>query len=676
VYVSSGTFTMNGGTISGNTAYSYGGGVYVSSSGTFTKQSGGTIYGSDAYGSLKNTANYGDSYGHAVYINSSPAKKRDTTVGEGVTLDSSVSGSSGGWAETMPANLSLEDTLTWISNNAAEGDNYTITVSTDAYIAPKTLSYSGKNVSITLTGDSTERTVYLTSTGSLFTVESGVTLTLDNNLTLQGRSDNTAALVYVNGGTLVMNTGSKVSGNTSSTTYSYGGGMFVYSGTFTMNGGTISGNTSYSYGGGVFVYNGTFTMSGGTMSGNTSSNAGGGVFVDGGGTFTKQSGGTIYGSDASGLLANTAYSDSYGHAVYVYNGSKKRDTTAGEGVTLDSSVSGSSGGWEETMPTDLSLADSLTWISNNAVEGGNYTITLSANDSIAPKTLSYSGKHVSITLTGDSTERTVSLSSTGSLFTVESGVTLTLGNNLTLQGKSANTAALVTVNTGGTLVMNTGSKVSGNTSSVSGGVDVYGGTFTMSGGAISGNTVSSSSGAGGGVFVSSGTFTMSGGTISGNTSSSSGAGGGVYVSSNGTFTMSGGTISGNTASSGAGGGVFVDSGTFTMSGGAISGNTSYYGGGVFVDSGTFTMSGGTISGNTASYYGGGVYVSSSSTFTKQSGGTIYGSNASSSSKNTAYGSSYGHAVYIDSAPAKKRNTTAGTGVRLDSSVSGSSGGWE
>jgi hypothetical protein len=122
-----------------------------------------------------------------------------------------------------------------------------------------------------------------------------------------------------------------------------------------MSGGTISGNTvsssysdSYSYGGGVCVSSGTsFTMSGGTISGNTASayyyGYGGGVFVDGGAFFTKQ-GGTIYGSNASSLYMNTADYD--GHAVYVSSGSKKRNTTAGTGVTLNSSVSGSSGGWE------------------------------------------------------------------------------------------------------------------------------------------------------------------------------------------------------------------------------------------------------------------------------------------------------------------------------------------
>jgi hypothetical protein len=131
--------------------------------------------------------------------------------------------------------------------------------------------------------------------------------------------------------------------------------------------------------------------------------------------------------------------------------------------------------------------------------------------------------------------------------------------------------------------------------------------------------------------------------------------------------MSGGEISGNSDS-----GVFVYYGIFEMSGGTISGNTATYnGGGVYVSSGRFEMSGGEISGNTASSWGGGVYVEG--TFIKQSGGTIYGSTASDSLKNTAGGDSYGHAVFVSSLSTKKRNTTAGVGVTLNS---GSTGGWE
>jgi uncharacterized repeat protein (TIGR02543 family) len=337
--------------------------------------------------------------------------------------------------------------------------------------------------------------------------------------------------------------------------------------------------------------------------------------------------------------------------------------------------------------SNLSLAESFAWITENAEEGGDYTIILKNNQTIAPQTLSYNEKNVSITLNGSTAERTISLSANGSL-TIESGVTLTLGNNVTLQGRSSNTASLVTVNASGTLTMGNGSKVSGNyfsTSYSGGGVNVNGGVFTMNGGEISGNFAAAS---GGGVYMNSGVFTMNGGEISSN--SSRGSGGGVAVASSGTFTMSGGEISGNSAESSYGGGVYV-SGTFTMSNGKISGNSasaSYapaFGGGVAAVSGTFTMSGGEISGNSASTssayggnssaYGGGVYVGYG-TFTKQSGGTIYGSDAGDGLKNTAPSDYYGHAVFVESSPTKKRNSTAGSGVTLNSGVNGSAGGWE
>ena len=67
----------------------------------------------------------------------------------------------------------------------------------------------------------------------------------------------------------------------------------------------------------------------------------------------------------------------------------------------------------------------LAWLDSNAEEGGAYTITLSADETVSPQTLSYSGKTVSITLSDGTSEQTVSLSSSGSLFTVESGITLT-----------------------------------------------------------------------------------------------------------------------------------------------------------------------------------------------------------------------------------------------------------
>jgi fibronectin type 3 domain-containing protein/uncharacterized lipoprotein NlpE involved in copper resistance len=323
----------------------------------------------------------------------------------------SVDGLESAYSTPTPATVSIEievaaltDTLSEVAANAVDFTYYTLLLGRDETIPAQTLSYSGKTVMIILKGSGGERTVNLSGNGSLFTVGNGVTLVLDDGVTLNGHSNNTVSLVSVDsGGTLLLKDGAKISGNTASNSYSYGGGVYVsISGTFEMSGGEISGNTT-TVGGGVYM-NGRFEMSGGTISGNTAS-SGGGVFVGGtfemsggtisgnranysngggvyvGGTFemsggtisgnranyyrtnsythsdsygggvyvyngrfTKQSGGTIYGGwESDDSLKNTAY---YGHAVYVESGSKERSSTAGVGVTLDSGVSGSAGGWE------------------------------------------------------------------------------------------------------------------------------------------------------------------------------------------------------------------------------------------------------------------------------------------------------------------------------------------
>ncbi|MDR1216956.1 MAG: penicillin-binding protein activator LpoB [Treponema sp.] len=487
---------------------------------------------------------------------------------------------------SIPADLSLAQALTWIANNAGEGDVYTVTLKNNENLAPQTLLYGGKKVSVTLDGGAAERRVSLSSDGSLFTVGNGVTLTLGNNVTLQGRSSNTASLIRVNGGgALVMESGSKISGN--STTGSGGGVYLNTNATFTQSGGEISGNKASVNGGGVIVVGGIFRMENGTISGNNATKNGGGVNVNTNATFTL-SGGTISGNSAS----------QDGGGVHVVGG--------------------------------------IFRIENGTISGNNAT---------------GSGGGV--------------LVHTNATFTMTSGI---------ISGNSASQAGGgVYVYTNATFTMTSG-EISGNKASVNGGgVIVVGGIFRMENGTISGN---STSGSGGGVNVgTNATFTQSGGEISGN--SASNVGGGVFVNTNATFTQNGGTISGNKTSSN-GGGVLVLGGTFRMENGTISGNSAKEGGGVNVNNNaTFTLSGGTISGNSASNVGGGVVVVGSGTFTKQAGGIIYGSDASSTLRNTAInGNDYGYAVYVANSPAKKRNSTAGSGVRLDSKVSGSAGGWE
>ena len=282
---------------------------------------------------------------------------------------------------------------------------------------------------------------------------------------------------------------------------------------FTMYGGEISGNKvsdsgSINYGGGVRVSDpySTFTMLGGIITNNEATNGGGGGVYIGGGRFEMS-----------------------GSAVITRN--KTASSLGGGGVFMNGS--------------DTVYALNEFIMSGNAVISEN---------------------------------------------------TATNGNG---GGVYMNSAPEVTMN---------GGSITGNTAANNGGgVYAFSGTFTMNDGTIAGNKATAKNG--GGVYANGSTvFTVKDGTIGGSTAADANAakyGGGVYVK-NGTFTMSGGKITGNSATKD-GGGVRLDKGTLNMSGSAvISRNTTdTYGGGVDVNNGSFTMSGGSITGNNA-IRGGGV----------------------------------------------------------------------
>ena len=149
--------------------------------------------------------------------------------------------------------------------------------------------------------------------------------------------------------------------------------------------------------------------------------------------------------------------------------------------------------------TNTGLVAAFAWIYNYSGSARTFTIVAQANESIAPITVYPNYSDANIILSGGTTEKTISLSSNGSLFTIEYGI-LTLGNNITLQGRSSNNASLVKLDSSSAkLVMNTGARIINNTVTINdnyargGAIDVGNGTFTMNGGTISGNRVEATS---------------------------------------------------------------------------------------------------------------------------------------------------------------------------------------
>ena len=240
---------------------------------------------------------------------------------------------------TIVQGTTLADKLQWLAFNATSNTNYLLEVSSDAFLNPHTLSYSGKsNITIQLTGIGSVKTIDLYGAGSLFTINNGVTLVLDENIVLKGITNNTDPLVMVDGGSLILNYGSKITGNHIS---SFGGGVNINSGAFTMNGGEISGNSSSSSGGGVYVNSGTFTMTDGEISGDSSSSSGGGVYVNSG-TFTK-TGGAIQGNAAKSSGGGVYMS---GGAFNMRGGNIAKNTavTNGGGVCVSNGKFNKTGG--------------------------------------------------------------------------------------------------------------------------------------------------------------------------------------------------------------------------------------------------------------------------------------------------------------------------------------------
>ncbi|MCL1818745.1 MAG: hypothetical protein FWG35_07425 [Spirochaetaceae bacterium] len=170
---------------------------------------------------------------------------------------------------------------------------------------------------------------------TLFTMNGGTITKNKRGVSVENKDSGSAAAFIMNGGTIKDNTAD---------TGTIGCGVSVLAATgaaavFTMNSGTISGNTA-DYGGGVGVVvssgaTAVFAMKGGTIKDNTAEFNGGGVCVHSDGEFVK-TGGTIYGSNG-GVNSNKAGSSTgSGHAAYVFDGPKSRDTSAGPGVKLDS----------------------------------------------------------------------------------------------------------------------------------------------------------------------------------------------------------------------------------------------------------------------------------------------------------------------------------------------------
>ena len=345
-------FHMYGGSISGNTA-KYGGGVYVGSGSVFTVSGSVTITG--------NTGNDGSACN--VQLAKSNTTGMTFAIGEGGLAESARIGVTADAAPAIGEHIAV---ATGADNGYYEGSitsdaggQYGILREGDEVnlynglphkhlLCGTACSHDGETHTDVLTWTAVSSLSEITKAGHYYLTRSvtqssewqpvdGVVLCLNgydiicekngantlklangHNFTLSdckgtGRITHADGLtgtgVYLDSaGTFTMYGGS-ISGNSAA---EKGGGVYMTRSTFRMLGGSVSGNKA-KYGGGVYVYSGAFTLAGGTVSGNSSDEDGAGVYTAG--TF-NMTGGSVSGNFTTDT-AVTGYATKRGGGVYV-----------------------------------------------------------------------------------------------------------------------------------------------------------------------------------------------------------------------------------------------------------------------------------------------------------------------------------------------------------------------
>jgi hypothetical protein len=407
-------------------------------------------------------------------------------------------------------------------------------------------------------------------------------LTLGNNITLHGISDSSATLLIVYGGTLTMENGSKVTGHVTS----QGNGAISVNSTdarFVMNGGSVIGNTSTntatSTASGISsIGNSTVTLNGGSISGNSPVD----IYIDATSTLNlsgnTQIGVLRFAANATnnatfnlgmfngtvGMLHLRSNIAAMNTAISYWEG--KQVIRAATGYTLIaedmakfplgnfySSTVGESQPIIDThiigtVAPDLGklvlnpatapvavndgtvvkgYADLTAAFAAIGTQAGNFTVTLRANQTMtANRLINTPAQNITIIGAGGiRTSNGSNIAADTNLFSISTATaSLTLGENITIQGRTVEGTGAVVNNTNGTFRMLPGSKITGHQSSsgLVAAVNMIGASsvFEMSGGSIDNNNttvIETTTSASGGVYFVNGTFKMSGGSITGNT---------------------------------------------------------------------------------------------------------------------------------------------------------------
>ena len=605
-------FNMYGGTITDNTATKGGGGVYVSG-GTFTMNGNASVTSNRATDRDNGT-------GGGVYVVDGTFTMNDNASITGNTA-TSTDGGVGVYTTSTTATFTMNGGT--ISGNTATNGGGVGVYGTGS-------AFATNGSAFIMNGGAISGNTATNNGGGVYVSKSG-TFEMHNSASVTGNtaSDNTADQgngggVYVYSGTFEMNDTASVSGNTATNSKSenttYGGVYVSSNGTFNMNGEATSvSNNKATNGGGVYVSkSGTFNMNGNAS---IKSNTGNGVCVGERATFTVSSAPTVTGNTVKNTVGNAASNVYLNGGAYITIGKNGLTDGASIGVTKKKGVD--NGVIAKNVSTDYSgkfFSDDKTrevkYKDNQLVLAEKDTSAETHTHCLCGKTHTAIGDH--------QTEQEVT-------FATE----LKMENGKLMKGGREWIKSMVNRADGGReqrgYVLSQGEYYLYGDITLSDAAILINGDVKL---CLNGHTIDRANKTGGIDYVIwvlgndkahlTLTDCVGGGTIKG------GGNGGVDIFGFCTLDMFGGTITGNT-NRGVGVGQF---GEFNMYGGKITGNSAGFGGGVY-NGGTVNMYGGEVSDNTASNKGGGVYMEAS--VGNYQGGILNVSGAAKITDNTVKG---------------------------------------
>ena len=420
-------FRMYGGSISGNTAKYGGGGVYVGSGSVFTVSGSVTITG--------NTGN--DSSACNVQLAKGNTAGTTFAIGEGGLAESARIGVTADAAPAIGEHIAV---ATGADNGYYEGNitsdaggQYGILREGDEVnlynglphkhlLCGTACSHGGETHTDVLTWTAVSSLSEITKAGHYYLTQSvtqssewqpvdGVVLCL-NGYDIICSKDGANTIKLANGGSFTLSDckgtgrithadgltgtgvyldsagtftmyGGSISGNSAA---EKGGGVYMTRSTFRMLGGSVSGNKA-KYGGGVYVYSGAFTLSGGTVSGNSSDEDGAGVYTAG--TF-NMNGGSVSGNFTTDA-AVTGYATKRGGGVYA------ADVFNMSGGTISGNTSGNSKGGGVCAGNKLTVSGAPCITGNLGKDGAANNVYLGRRETIHVGGALESGASIGVT---------------------------------------------------------------------------------------------------------------------------------------------------------------------------------------------------------------------------------------------------------------------------------------